>query len=76
MDAIREADIIAAVLPLELLHDVQKAANGKPVIFSVSGRISTGRFLTLPDGRQEKEYVFAHICWKQLIRMDIGTVTL
>ena len=68
---IRSADIIAAVLPTELLADLFEAADGKPVIQSVSERVDTGRIVRLPDGREEKEFAFIHSCWQRIVELKL-----
>lgn len=64
-EAIGQADLIAAVLPVELLAQVFRLANGKPVIQSVSGRIP------LPETRDgERQFAFVHQYWQRITRLD------
>ena len=67
------ADAVAAVLPPELLRELLTLAGEKPVLRAVSGRQPTGRTTTLPDGRQEPEFAFVHVCWEQVLRVEIVT---
>lgn len=73
---LEQVDIIAAVLPTRLLADLVKAAGEKPVVQAVSGRVSSGRILTLPDGRQEQEILFVHCGWEQILRLELETKML
>ncbi|MCR5826273.1 MAG: hypothetical protein K6G54_06885 [Oscillospiraceae bacterium] len=66
-------DAVAAVLPPELLAELLSIADGKPVLRAVSGRDPTGRILTLQDGRREPEFAFIHVCWEQVLRIEICT---
>ena len=59
--AVRAADAVAAV----------RLADGRPVLQAVSERQPTGRMLTLPDGRREAEFAFAHRCWQQIVRLEL-----
>lgn len=73
--AVREADVVAAVLPPELLAELLRLAEGKPIFFAVSRRVPTGRMVDSPSGRPEPEFAFAHRCWRQLLRLEIETCT-
>ena len=66
-------DAVAAVLPLGLLCELRKLAGSTPVLISVSERKATGRITDLPDGRKEPEVAFAHICWEQVLKIEIQT---
>lgn len=70
---IEQADAIAAVLPLDLMAELLNISGGKPVLQSVSARQPTGRVISLPDGRREKEFSFVHLYWQQVLRVDIET---
>ncbi len=61
---IRSADVIGAVLPVEMLAQLVELAGEKPVIQAVSKRLPTGTIRTLPDGRQEEEFLFVHGGWR------------
>lgn len=70
---IEESDIVAAVLPLDLLSRLLKEAKEKPVIQSVTERIATGTMRILPDGRQEPEFIYRHKYWQQILNIAIET---
>lgn len=71
-----QADAIAAVLPLGLMSQLVSHANGKLVMQSVSARVPTGIYRTLPDGRTEQEFQFVHQCWQQIIKLQYEVKTL
>lgn len=58
---INEVDILAVVLPVELVADLMKITN-KPVIFAVNDRIL--------DETGEK-VIFQFKCWKQYKKVEI-----
>ena len=70
---IRQADIVAAVLPLELMAGLIKLTGEKPLIRSVAGRVPTGRTCHAPDGRAEREFAFRHLAWQQIEKLEIET---
>ena len=74
--AVREADAVAAVLPPELLANLLRLAEGKPVFTAVSERVPTGQTVEGPSGYPEPEFAFVHRCWRQLLRLEIETRTL
>ena len=67
------ADVLAVVLPPELLQALLTIAGEKPVIRAVSVREPTGRTIRLPDGREEQEFAFVHRYWEQILRLEIQT---
>ena len=68
---IREADAIAAVLPVEKLAELMSIAQGKPVLQAVSRRCPTGRTRETPEGTTEPEFTFVHRYWQQIIRLEL-----
>lgn len=70
---IEESDIVAAVLPLDLLSRLLKEVKEKPIIQSVTERIATGTMRTLPDGRQEPEFIYRHKYWQRILNIEIET---
>lgn len=70
---IENSDMLAAVLPLDLLSQLLSEAQGKPVIQSVTERIATGSTRTLTDGRTEPEFEYRHKYWQQILNIDIKT---
>ena len=73
---VRRADIIAAVLPLDLMAKLKQLAGDMPVLISVSKRIPTGCMRTLPDGREEPEFQFVHAGWEQIVELQLVTKLL
>ena len=73
---VAEADVIAAVLPPELLSRLLKMADGKPVIQAISWRQPTGRMRSVPGGGEEPEFAFVHRCWQQVLKLEIETRVL
>ena len=73
---LRKADAVAAVLPPEPLSELLQLADGKPVLQAVSERQTTGRTIRNPNGQTELEFAYRHLCWKQLLRLEIETRTL
>lgn len=67
------ADVYAVVLPLSLLASLRQRTD-KEIIQSVSGRIPTGRTIVNPaNGAEEQEYVFDHIYWQRILRLELET---
>ena len=71
--AVEAADVVAAVLPVELLCGLMQLSGGRPVLQAQSDRVPTGRTLTLPDGRQEPEFAFVHRGWRQILQLKLKT---
>lgn len=59
------------VLPVELLAELVRLAGKRPVFQAAAVRTPTGRFHTLPDGRREPEFAFAHGGWQQILRLEL-----
>lgn len=74
--AVERADLVAAVLPLELLSKLLPMSGSRPVIQSVSQRVPTGGVRYLENGDTEREYAFVHSCWQRLLRVDIEVARL
>ena len=70
---VRKADAVAAVLPPELLAELLRLAEGKPVFIAESGRVPTGRMTENQFGQPEPEFAFVHRCWRRLLRLEIET---
>ena len=73
---VRRSDAVAAVLPAEKLAQLLEIAGGRPVLQAKSGRMATGRWTTQPDGRREREFVFVHCGWQQILQVRIKTRAL
>lgn len=71
LPAMEEADVIAVVLPLHLLSEVLKLANGKMVLQSVTERTLTDIELILEDGRKERDVRFEHKHWEQILKVEV-----
>ena len=68
---IEDADMIAAVLPLDMLAKLLKISSGKMVLQSVADRIPTGKLRTCIDGKVEPEFEFRHKYWQQIVKIDM-----
>ncbi len=73
---VREADAVAAVLPLELLAKLVKIPGEKPVLQSVCRRTLTGRMIVTSDGRQDPEVCYVHEYWQQILQVEVQTKRL
>lgn len=73
LEASKEADVIAVVLPPNILADlVNPRNNKKPVIRAVSNREKTGKLvLNQATGQNEEEYRFVHGGWEQVEKIEI-----
>lgn len=71
-----KVDLVAAVLPTHLLADLRKRTGDTPLIQSVSQRVKSGKQITLSDGSQMDEFMFAHLRWEQIVRLDLELKTL
>lgn len=70
------SNIICAVLPIELLQSLLNIADNRPVLVGKNERVATGKMTQMSDGKLEKEYVFKHGGWKQMISIKIETKDL
>ena len=63
----------AVVLPLGLLAALRQRTK-KEIIQSVSGRIPTGNSILNPaSGIAEQEYLFDHLHWQRIRRLELET---
>lgn len=67
------ADVIGAVLPMELLAELVQAAAGKPVLVAHSQRVPTGKTIMNATGHSEHEYRFEHTYWEQIDKLELAT---
>lgn len=69
IDCCKGFDILAAVLPVEILLEfMMKKPDGLRVVFSKSGRIKTDQMRLNPStGLMENEYRFDFIEWKEIV---------
>lgn len=73
---INQVDMIAAVLPITILAQLFSLSPGIPIIQAISGRKATGQTIITPNGQQEPEFAFAHLCWQQITHLEIETKIL
>lgn len=73
IEASKEADVIAVVLPPNILADlVNPRNNEKPVIRAVSNREKTGNLIVnSATGQKEVEYRFVHGGWERIKKIEI-----
>lgn len=78
IEAGKDCDILAVVLPSTLLVDlVNPRNNKKPVIRPIANRIETGKVVVNPKtGKKEIEYRFVHFAWEQILKIGIITKKL
>ena len=78
IEAGKNCDILAVVLPPALLADlVNPHNNKKPVIRAVANRVETGNTVLNPaTGQKELEYKFEHVAWEQVLKIEIITKKL
>lgn len=73
---IEQADLIAAVLPPDLMVRLLGLVGDKPLLRSVAERRPTGQRIARPDGVEEMQYAFVHRNWERLLEMRIRTEDL
>ena len=73
IEASKGADIMAVVLPPNILADlVNPRNNKKPVIRAVSNREKTGNLvINSATGQKEAEYRFVHGGWERIKKIEI-----
>ena len=78
IEAGKNCDILAVVLPPALLADlVNPRNNEKPVIRAIASRVETGNKILNPaTGKKELEYKFVHVAWEQVLKIEIITKKL
>lgn len=76
MPMLREADAVAAVLPLELLAKLVELAGETPILQAVCRRVLTDQTVTTADGHQEPEVYYVHEYWQQILRVEVRTKRL
>jgi len=78
LEAGKECDILAVVLPPALLADlVNPRNNERPVIRAVANRVETGNEVLNPaTGKKELEYKFVHVAWERVLKIEIITEKL
>lgn len=71
-------DIVAVVLPLEIINEIHKIkSNDVRVIQSISERVMSDEFVLNPaTGKSEREYIFVHKYWKEITEIKLNTKIL
>lgn len=71
-------DIVAVVLPLEIINEIHKIkSNDVRVIQSISERVMSDEFVVnAATGKSEREYIFVHKYWKEIVDIDLNTKIL
>lgn len=72
-DYVKDADVIAAVLPVKLLSELVNMADGKPVIQSISGRYKTENKVDQGNGVLVYDYKFKHMYWQRISAIKLET---
>lgn len=78
LEAGKEDDVLAVVLPPALLADLTNPRNNvKPVIRAIANRVATGnRVINPATGKEEDEYKFIHAGWEKVIKIEVVTERL
>ena len=71
-------DVLAAVLPIELLCELMKLKpDGLRVIFARSERVKTEKTVLNPaTGGMDSEYLFRFDGWREIVRLDCEITNL
>lgn len=78
LEAGKDDDILAVVLPPAMLADLTNPRNNqKPVIRAIANRVETGNMIVNPaTGKEEKEFKFEHAGWERVIKIEVVTEKL
>ena len=78
LEAGKDDDVLAVVLPPALLADLTNPRNNtKPVIRAIANRVATGNKVINPaTGREEDEFKFVHAGWEKVIKIEVVTEKL
>lgn len=72
-----DCDVLAVVLPVNILMQLTNNYNKKPIIRSITSRTETGKLITnKATGQLEKEFMFVHAGWEQVLKIEIQTMKL
>ena len=78
LEAGKDDDVLAVVLPPALLADLTNPRNNvKPVIRAIANRVPTGQQVINPaTGKLEDEFKFEHAGWERVIKIEVVTERL
>lgn len=69
-------DVVAVVLPPSILGEVVNSTK-LPVIRAIANRVETGKEILNPaTGKMEKEFMFQHVAWERIVKIEIVTERL
>ena len=73
LDAGKDDDVLAVVLPPALLADLTNPRNNqKPVIRAIANRVPTGKQVVNPaTGKLEDEFKFVHAGWERVLKIEV-----
>lgn len=73
VEAGKDCDIFAVVLPPAILADLTNPRNNKkPVIRAKANRVPTGNtIINTATGKEETEYRFQHAGWEQVLKIEV-----
>ena len=78
LEAGKDDDVLAVVLPPALLADLTNPRNNtKPVIRAIANRVATGKQVVNPaTGKLEDEFKFVHTGWERVLKVEVVTERL
>ena len=78
LEAGKDDDVLAVVLPPALLADLTNPRNNtKPVIRAIANRVATGKPVVNPaTGKLEDEFKFVHAGWERVLKIEVVTERL
>lgn len=78
LEAGKDDDVLAVVLPPALLADITNPRNNtKPVIRAIANRVATGKQVVNPaTGKLEDEFKFVHAGWERVLKIEVVTERL
>ena len=78
LEAGKDDDVLAVVLPPALLADLTNPRNNtKPVIRAIANRVATGKQVVNPaTGKLEDEFKFVHAGWERVLKIEVITERL
>ena len=78
IEAGNDCDVFAVVLPNSILTELTNPHNNqKPVIRAIANRVPTGNVtINRATGQEETEYMFQHVGWEKVLKIEIVTERL